>query len=244
MVSKLRTMLLAAPLALCLGVALPVISADKADSKADSAKKGKNVDPAKRAASPSADAVALAAMADRLAQYGDRNKDALALITAAKIFSEVGVRDEKREKTSEGKGDDKAGKSQPRDQSVAALLARAKEYAGGRKDLIAIADETAKTGKRGAVAGPIRHIDTVLARRTDIYNVAFRGGESAMLQISGDGDTDLDLIVKDEYGNVICVSDGAGDDESCRWTPQWTGNFRIEVRNLGSVWNRYRMWSN
>jgi hypothetical protein len=50
--------------------------------------------------------------------------------------------------------------------------------------------------------------------------------------------------VFDESGNRICVADSPGDDEICRWTPRWTGEFRIEVRNLGGVYNRYRIMHN
>lgn len=241
---KLRAAFIALSASATLAAAAPVFSADgKADDKT-SAKKGSNVDAAKRGSSPQADAVVQAAMADQLIQYGDKNKDPLALITAARILNGLGVKDEKREKKTEGKGDDKAAKSAPRDQSPAGVLARAKEYAGGRSDLIALADEAAKGGTRGAGGGPIRHADTAPARTRMHYNVRFRGGEPAVLAISGDGDTDLDLYVYDENGNQICRADRAGDDEICRWTPRWTGTFRITVVNLGGVYNNFRMWSN
>ncbi len=236
---------LAAPLAFTLASVMPAHSADKAAPKAE-AQKGKNVDAAKRGSTPQIEAAAKGRLADQLARYGDKNKDALALIEAAKIFNEVGVKDEKRDKKTEGTSsakDEQEGAGQMRDQSVSALLARAREYAGGRKDLIALADEAAKTGTRGAY-NPVRHIDRVRAGITDVYNVTFRGGEPAFLAISGDGDTDLDLYVYDQNGNLICASNGPGDDEACRWYPRWTGPFIVRVRNLGGVYNQYRMWSN
>ncbi|MCW5605970.1 MAG: hypothetical protein KIT18_15620, partial [Burkholderiales bacterium] len=85
------------------------------------------------------------------------------------------------------------------------------------------------------MGGPKSATHTVEARVNDIFCVTFRGGEPAVVGISGDGDTDLDLVVLAENGNVICRADGPSDDEICRWTPRWTGLFRIEVRNLGSV---------
>lgn len=241
-VRRFSTGLIAIPMALALVAATPSYSAE---GKAAPAKKGRNVDSARKPSGPQVDAAATAQLADQLARYGDRNKDAIALIMAARLQAQVGVRDEKRQKASEGKPPADAGKAPAaRDTSVSGLLARAKQYAGGRKDLIALADEAAKDKPRGAIPGPIRHVDRVNARTTDVYTVAFRGREPAVVLISGDGDTDLDLIVEDQYGNVICRSDGPSDDEGCRWTPAFTGDFRIKVRNLGNVWNQYRMLSN
>jgi hypothetical protein len=86
--------------------------------------------------------------------------------------------------------------------------------------------------------------DVVRARTTDVYHVTFRGGEVAAVAIAGDGDTDLDLFVYDQNGNQICRSVRSRDTEACRWTPAWTGTFRIEVKNLGGVANRYRIAMN
>ena len=56
--------------------------------------------------------------------------------------------------------------------------------------------------------------------------------------VSGDGDTDLDVYVYDEDGNLV-----ASDDECCEggiaWTPCRIGKFTIKVINRGSVYNCY-----
>jgi hypothetical protein len=83
----------------------------------------------------------------------------------------------------------------------------------------------------------------VRARRTDVFNIRFHAGETARVSIRGDGDTDLDLFVYDENGNEICRSTGNYDVEGCSFQPRWTGNFRVEVRNLGGVYNHYRIWA-
>ena len=241
---KLAATLAAVPLAFALAVSLPGHSAEKGGDS----KKGTNVDKDKKTSSPQADAVETAQLADQLATYGDRKKDALALIMAAKLQAEVGVQAGKYERAA-GKGSDKGDKKgaapSARDNSVAGLTARAKQYAGDRKDLIALADDVAKAGSRGASGGPKSGTFTVEAGATDHFrNITFRGGEPAVVAISGDGDTDLDLFVYDENNLLICRADGPTDDEICRWTPRWTGVFRVEVRNLGRVWNRYRIATN
>jgi hypothetical protein len=235
----LSAALIATPLALGVVVAG---AQDKGATKAAPAadKKGDNVDKDKRGTSPQTDAVTRANLADQLARYGDANKDALSMIVAANILQQVGAQDTKADKKTEGTGDPKAGKGTARDITVKGILDRAKQYAGGRKDIIAMADEASKSSSRGAAAGPRRWQSQVNARTVDIYNVTFRGGEAAMVALSGDGDTDLDLVIRDESGNVVCRSESAGDDEVCRWYPRWTGPFRIEVKNLGGVYNHYR----
>jgi hypothetical protein len=95
-----------------------------------------------------------------------------------------------------------------------------------------------------AGAGGLRAHEVVRGNHTDIYNVTFNGGSRAAVAIYGDGDTDLDLYVYDQNGNLICRATGRGDAEACRWTPRWTGPFRIEVRNLGGMSNRYRLATN
>jgi hypothetical protein len=246
----LQKMLSAALLATPLAFGVMVANAqDKAADKGAKAapaadKKGDNVEKDKRGSSPQADAVARASLADQLARYGDANRDSLALIAAARILQQSGAQDAKSDKKTEGAAADGKGAKPARDASVNGMIERAKQHAGGRKDIIAMADEVGKSGSRGAVVGPKRGQTQVNPRSTDIYNVTFRGGEPAIVAISGDGDTDLDLIIRDENGNVVCASQTTGDDEACRWYPKWTGAFRIEVKNLGGVYNQYRMAHN
>jgi hypothetical protein len=80
---------------------------------------------------------------------------------------------------------------------------------------------------------------SVSAHTTDIYTVTFRAGETAYVSVEGDGDTDLDLYVYDENGILIAFHDGLSDSAAVSFTPIWTGPFRIEVRNHGSVYNEY-----
>jgi hypothetical protein len=91
------------------------------------------------------------------------------------------------------------------------------------------------------VGGAKHDVHRVNARSTDVFRVNFRGGESAAVIISGDGDTDLDLYVYDENGNLIGSDTDSSDDCVVRFAPKWTGMFRIEVRNLGSVYNQYQI---
>jgi hypothetical protein len=182
------------------------------------------------------------ATAEQLARYGEEKKDPLALILAARMKQEVGETPVEREK--ENKGDKGEAKSAKRDTSVQGLLEKAKKLAQGRKDIVALADEVGKSSTRGAEGGPRVARTVVRSTAIDTFRpIVFRGGEPAEVGISGDGDSDLDLYVYDELGNLICRAESRSDYEICRWTPRWEGPFQIRVKNLG-VANYYRMWTN
>ena len=96
----------------------------------------------------------------------------------------------------------------------------------------------------GATNGAGRQNETVNANDTDTYVITFNGGEPAMVVVSGDGDTDLDLYVYDENGNLVASDTDYTDDCIVSWSPRWTGKFVIRVRNRGNVYNRYTIATN
>ena len=229
------------------GLAMAVLLLATTGAMAGEASKGPNVDPGKRGSSPRTEAVAQAALGDQVARHADRNKDVLAMIAAIRLLSQVGPKPVKPDMRTEGKAkavDAKAAGSVSRDTTLSALLARAKHYAGGRNDLNGLVDELAKSAGKVREDGPSRVASRIGDGVTDVYTIAFRANEPVMVAITGEGISDLDLTVEDDAGNRICASQGPGDDEICRWTPRWNGNFRIRVRNLGSGGNEYRLWSN
>jgi hypothetical protein len=211
------------------------------------APKGPNVDATKRGSSPRTEAVAQAALADQVARHADKTRDVLAMIAAARMLGQAGPRAVKHDMRTDGKPkapDAKAGAATTRDTTLAGMLARARQYAGGRNDLNGLVDELAKTSAKVREDGPARFATRIGDGVSDLYTMNFRANEPVMVAITGEGVSDLDLSVEDEAGNRVCASTGAGDDEICRWTPRWTGNFRVRVRNLGAVYNEYRLWSN
>ncbi len=215
-----------------------------ASGAAFAAEKGKNVGATKKGAN-GADNRVVAQLAMQLAQYGDKNKDALALITAAKMQVQIGVQASTAVKeTAKGEAVQADAGKKALDPTAKGLLDRAKQYAGDRKDLIALADDVAAAGSRGLMNGPALHEDVVSSGATDSYALTFRGGELARVALSGDGDTDLDLSIYDENGNAICSSARTGDDEYCEFTPRWTGRFLVRVKNYGGVYNRYELLMN
>jgi hypothetical protein len=225
--------------ALTLGLAaIPVMAQEKATDKKREPNQGEKSGDGTAATNP----VSMLATAERLASYGDEKKDPLALILAARMKQEVGESPVKREKENKGeKGE--PPKSPKRDTSVQGLLERAKKLAQGRKDIVALADEVAKSGTRGAEGGPKVNRTVVLSKVTDVYRIRFRGGQLAEVAIAGDGDSDLDLYVYDEFGNLMCRAVSRSDHELCQWFPRRDALFTIRVLNLG-VANYYGLATN
>lgn len=186
-------------------------------------------------------------MAGKLVKYGYQTKTAMPLIQAVEIYNRVGLVDESEAKTKESQSDAVAGAtSQEKATAVsydpAKLLADATTYAEGDKSLLSLIKAAGET--RGRVPGPLRHYDSVNAGTTDVYNITFRGGELAMVIVSGDGDTDLDLSIYDENGNYITSDTDGSDDCVVTFTPRWTGKFKVKVKNYGRVYNRYVLATN
>lgn len=99
----------------------------------------------------------------------------------------------------------------------------------------------AATAQADTVGGPKGADDSIEAYQTITYNASFYGNALARVGIIGDGDTDLDLYVYDENGNLIASDTAAGDRCYVSWVPKWTGRFIIKVVNRGSVYNDFRL---
>ena len=89
------------------------------------------------------------------------------------------------------------------------------------------------------VGGPQCGIHQVAAYGRNVFRVSFYGGELAGVRVIGDHDTDLDLYVYDEDGNLVASDSDYTDDCIAAWLPVWTGTFKIVVVNRGPVYNEY-----
>lgn len=188
----------------------------------------------------------LLSTAGKLVKYGYQTKTAMPLIQAVEIYNRLGVTNETEAKqktsVSDAITEDASQKATSVSFDVNQLIADATKYADGDKNLLALIKSAGNT--RGRVGGAIRHYDAVNAGATDTYNIRFRGGELAMIVVSGDGDTDLDLYVYDENGNFIASDTDYSDDCVVTFTPRWTGYFIVKIKNRGRVYNRYCIATN
>jgi hypothetical protein len=212
-----------------------VYSQEKTEATAE--KKGEIVAP-----SPAMQTLVLAG---KLAKYGYENNSATALIQAAELYLSVGLTEFKPESFEQGKGEETT-KDEYASHDPKQMLKDAHELAEGDATLLAMIDRveksTAKT--RGAVGGPKGGTYEVFANCYNLFDVKFFANERATVVVSGDGDTDLDLFVYDEYGNLIGKDDDYSDDCVVNFNPRWTGKFTIKILNRGNVYNRYVIATN
>ena len=197
-----------------------------------------------RPASPEISALQTAA---GLAKYGYAHYSATALVEAAKIFAET--KTQPLDVTAEhGKSETVTEKNNPISFESARLLADAKKFAGKDKVILAyikrVEKSIASSSTRGAVGGPKATKERVLGKDVDSYKIKFWANELAEVCVSGDGDSDLDLYVYDENGNLIKSDTDYTDECAVRWVPAWTGTFIIKIVNRGALFNNYVIWTN
>jgi hypothetical protein len=229
-----------ASLVVGLSFSPPLLAGSVSDGTAPPPQKGVNIAGGPKA--PAADEpIARLQMSSDLLAFGRDTRDPLVLIVAARIMkglgsTEVDLKPEGRAAT---------GSAQKSGQPVSpeSTLVEARDLAKGEKITNLLIDETVAMGA-AATGRPKTHQDTVQAGATDVYSVVFSGGQLAEAGIAGDGSGDLDLLVYDENDHLVCRSTGSSDREYCRWWPRWTGPFRIEIQNLGTAANLYRVATN
>ncbi|MCR4574637.1 MAG: hypothetical protein K5787_12830 [Lentisphaeria bacterium] len=84
----------------------------------------------------------------------------------------------------------------------------------------------------------------VEAHSVDRYEREFVRGEQALVIVSGNGDTDLDLYIYDENGELVASDTDDSDQCVASWMPRRTGCFTIKVVNHGSIFNSYTIGVN
>lgn len=188
-------------------------------------------------------------VAMNLAKLGYETESPSALIEAANILAStlpqaLEVTVEQGEQVA-----DETEKVKKAPLTPAQLLADARDLTEDA-NLLALADKVdAKInaqaeGTRGAVGGPKYAHSSVSAHSYTYYDAKFWANEIAEVVVSGDGDTDLDLYVYDENGNLIVSDTDYTDDCYVRFYPRWTGLFRIKIVNRGGVYNNYTIATN
>ncbi len=189
-------------------------------------------------ATPAARGVTQVLTAAELAAWGRDRGDAGALIMAARLLAEVPTR--------QGGGD---GDEETPFLTPASLLDEAAGMAGDNADLIDAIDRLRGPMTRGVRssdfgAGPVLTVKSLQARESWAFDVEARGGEILRVAAIGDGDTNIDLVVRDARGGVVC-RDGFGDHYPvCTVSPRTGGRMQVGIVNRGEVWTKVQVLSN
>ncbi len=176
-------------------------------------------------------------VAGELVKYGYDKSQALPLIQAVEIYQAVGEGNFDGEKTNS----ESATKDSSVSYDINQIIADAAELADGDPNLVALVENLKNKATRGATSNYAVHRDCVRANSSDEYRIQFRGGETAIVVVSGDGDTDLDLYVYDRNGNLVCSDTDYSDDCVAVWNPRYTQTYTIKIKNRGKIANVYRM---
>lgn len=223
-----------------LALSLPAL-AQTTTTEAPAAAQGPNV---KSSAIGTKGAVATLAMAQNLYALGMTNKDALTVLTAAKLAGSVDVKEVERKKDT--KGTEVAGEAEGKDLPVdaATMMVSAKQLAGEDEMLAGLVEDALVEAGRGRVGGVSSTLSRLTAGQTDTWELPFYGDSYAELAVPGDGDSNLDVLVTDESGNTICYDVSGSDMIYCDFVPAWNGYFYVTVQNNGSRRNSYYLITN
>jgi hypothetical protein len=187
---------------------------------------------------PAARGVTQVLTAAELAEWGRDRNDPGALIMAARLLAEVPLR------RTDGDGEAEAPFL-----TALSLLDEAAAMAGDNTSLIDAIDRLRDPLTRGVRSsafgtGPVLTVKSLQARERWAFDVEARGGEILRVAAIGDGDTNIDLIIRDARGAVVC-RDGFGDHYPvCTVSPRAGGRMRIDIVNRGDVWTKVQVLSN
>lgn len=120
----------------------------------------------------------------------------------------------------------------------------ARSLAGDDPDLQDLVYDLDAQLPRGRIDGASLARSDLAAGQSDIWQIAFFGESYAELAVLGDGDSNLDVVVTDEGGNLICADLSASDQTFCDFVPARNGFFTISVANTGARLNSYSLITN
>lgn len=185
----------------------------------------------------------------RLARLGQARSDPWLLATAARIRASNPVRlGHKPPQTQLNDGAPLAAQGadfgpDAWNGSLRRWLDEAEVMADGDEAALAFIASVRALEFKGRAGGPLVSLSRLSGGQTQRFSERFTPGRPAVVYVEGDGDAPLSVTVT--AGDVsVCQSNGPGDVKLCTWTARSPGDYRVEVRNLGTVANRYAYGTN
>lgn len=102
----------------------------------------------------------------------------------------------------------------------------------------------APAANAGTTYSPLDECHDVWSHSRMTFYRTFDAYEWAEVTAIGDGDTDLDLYVYDQRGNLVAIDDDLTDYCVASWIPEYRQRYQIVILNRGSVYNRVCIGSN
>lgn len=178
-------------------------------------------------------AIARMVTAAEVADWAREHSDAQAMIVAARMLSDIRIRP--------ANGDEPF-------LTAEALLVEAETMAGQDPVLL---DQISglRSPNKGVRSSPFGQGPIVVVRRLrarETYGFAIEARRNEVLRVAaiGDGDTNIDLTLRDQNGVVVCADGSRDHYPVCTLARPAAGSFRIEVVNRGQVWSRVQIVTN
>jgi hypothetical protein len=125
-----------------------------------------------------------------------------------------------------------------------AMLTMARELAADDPALLGLIDDAMAESPGGRAGTAVRWLSHLPAGQTDLWEVPFYENTLAEIAVIGDGETNLDFLITDETGNLLCHDVGWSDLLLCDFTPARDGYFYVTVLNMGGLQNTYYLLTN
>ncbi len=182
--------------------------------------------------------VKVAELSARLYSAGIEAQDPLLIIAAAKLRKTIAPTPTDRAAT---------GGTAATDAPLGwdEMLASAEPLAEGDAAMQGLIEDVRVETTKGVSSGPVYNIGVLSNGRDDIYPpIEFRGGEYAEVYVEAKSSTNLNLIILDDQGRLVCSDTDVSHIAYCGWTPATGGTFTLKVENKGPAAANYALMTN
>jgi hypothetical protein len=173
--------------------------------------------------------------------------EVMALLAAIRLARSVSLRPAmgwERVTTGNAAADAPVGRSAPDDPAGAAALAIAQNLAGEDPDLQDLVfDLDAQIPGRVSLTA-VQAQAELFPGQIDEWRLPLFGEVAAEIGLIGDGDSPLQLTIRDDGGATVCARAATRQPVLCQLTPARNGFFTVSVANTGETANSYRLIGN
>ena len=162
-------------------------------------------------------AVERLALADKVSLYAQVSGNPVAYVIAANLYLELGI--SQRTRPAQNGATVSEGFWEEARTSVA-------NDAWAQSEL----QRAMKRQRKGNVVGP-SSFTMGAAPSNNLISLKYVGGSPAIFYARPNPGRQVRLTVFDQNGAITCKTEWSGFGAICRWTPRWTGAFRVQVES-------------
>lgn len=175
-----------------------------------------------------------------LYDLGLAEEDPLLLLAAARLRKSAPL--DPVQRTPEG-GTQVSG--DPKPLSWQDILDEAAPLIEGDPALEGLAEDIALEGERGVSDGAVYSIANIQGRGENTYpDLTFSGGDFAEVYVEGPSGSDLNILIHDSQGRLVCSDTDPSAIAHCGWYPTTQGRFKVTVENRGDSGAEYSLITN